>query len=174
LTQIRDYGANYIFLQNVSSPAALAIKNAKSLGYDVQFVCLNWCANEILIKQAGADAEGVVGVVPFDHQAEGAKVALEFARKKNIDYGGADSIFVQGWTAISILIAGIEKVVNDGKELTGENIKNALETMGEIDTKGVTLPVKFSPTDHAGVKSTRMFRVENGKWVAITDFISAR
>ncbi|MCX8006427.1 MAG: branched-chain amino acid ABC transporter substrate-binding protein, partial [Burkholderiaceae bacterium] len=58
--------------------------------------------------------------------------------------------------------------------LTGENVKIALETMGQIDTKGVTLPVQFSSTDHAGVKSLKMFRVENGKWVPITDFISAR
>ncbi len=174
LTQLRDYGANYIFLQNVSSPAALAIKNAKSLGYDVQFVCLNWCANEILIKLAGADAEGVVGAVPFNHESEGGKIAFEYAKAKNIDYGGADSTFVQGWTAMSILIAGVEKVVADGKELTGENVKAALETMGQIDTKGVTLPVQFSSTDHAGVKSLKMFRVENGKWVPITDFISAR
>jgi len=38
----------------------------------------------------------------------------------------------------------------------------------------VTLPVVFSTTDHAGAKSLRMFRVQNGKWVAITDFISAK
>ena len=113
-------------------------------------------------------------MVPFNHEAEGGKIALDYARQKNIDYGGADSTFVQGWTALSILVAGIERTLADGKELTGENIKNTLETMGAIDTKGVTLPVQFSSTDHAGVKSTRMFRVENGRWVAITDFISAR
>jgi branched-chain amino acid transport system substrate-binding protein len=174
LTQIRDFGANYVFLQNVSSPAALAIKNAKSLGLDVQFVCLNWCANELLIKLAGQDAEGVVGAVPFSPEGEGAKVALDFAREKGIDYGGADSTFVQGWTAMSILVAGIERTLKDGKELTGENIKTTLETMGPIDTGGVTLPVVFSTTDHAGAKSLRMFRVQNGKWVAITDFISAK
>lgn len=174
LTQIRDFGANYVFLQNVSSPAALAIKNAKSLGLDVQFVCLNWCANELLIKLAAADAEGVVGAIPFSPEAEGAKVALDFAREKGIDYGGADSTFVQGWTAMSILVTGIERTLKDGKELTGENIKNTLETMGPIDTGGVTLPVVFSTTDHAGVKSLRMFQVQNGKWVAITDFISAK
>ncbi len=174
LTQIRDFGANYVFLQNVSTPAALAIKNAKSLGLDIQFVCLNWCANELLIKLAGADAEGVVGTIPFDPAAEGARVALEFAKEKGIDYGGADSTFVQGWTAMSILVAGIERTLADGKELTGENIRNTLQTMGAIETGGVTQPIVFSDTDHAGAKSLRIFRVENGTWVAITDFISAR
>jgi branched-chain amino acid transport system substrate-binding protein len=174
LTQIRDFGANYVFLQNVSTPAALAIKNARSLGLDIQFVCLNWCANELLIKLAGADAEGVVGAIPFDPAAEGAKVALEFAKEKGIDYGGATSTFVQGWTAMSILVAGIEKTLADGKELTGENVRNTLQTMGEIDTGGVTQPIIFTETDHAGAKSLRLFQVKNGAWEAITDFISAR
>ncbi len=174
LTQIKDFGANYVFLQNVSSPAALALKNAKSLGLDIQFVCLNWCANELLIKLAGADAEGVVGTIPFSPAGDGAKVALDYAKEKGIDYGGADSTFVQGWTAMSILVAGIEKTLADGKELTGENIKATLETMGAIDTGGVTQPIVFSSTDHAGSKALRIFRVENGAWVPITDFITAK
>ncbi len=174
LTQIRDFGANYVFLQNVSTPAALAIKNARSLGLDIQFVCLNWCANELLIKLAGADAEGVVGAIPFDPAAEGAKVALEFAKEKGIDYGGATSTFVQGWTAMSILVAGIERTLADGKELTGENIRNTLQTMGGIDTGGVTQPIVFTETSHAGAKSLRLFQVKNGVWEAITDFISAQ
>ncbi|NWF80527.1 MAG: ABC transporter substrate-binding protein [Chloroflexi bacterium] len=173
LTQIKDFGANYVFLQNVSSPAALALKNAKSLGLDIQFVCLNWCANELLIKLAGADAEGVVGTIPFSPAGDGAKVALDYAKEKGIDYGGADSTFVQGWTAMSILVAGIEKTLADGKELTGENIKATLETMGAIDTGGVTQPIVFSSTDHAGSKALRIFRVENGAWVPITEFITA-
>lgn len=172
-TQIKDFGANYVFLQNVSSPAALALKNARSLGLDIQFVCLNWCANELLIKLAGADAEGVVGTIPFSPAGDGAKVALDYAKEKGIDYGGADSTFVQGWTAMSILVAGIEKNLADGKELTGENIKATLETMGAIDTGGVTEPIVFSSTDHAGSKALRIFRVENGAWAPITEFITA-
>ncbi|MGB9632467.1 MAG: ABC transporter substrate-binding protein, partial [Chloroflexaceae bacterium] len=134
----------------------------------------NWCANELLIKLAGADAEGVVGAIPFDPAAEGAKVALEFAKEKGIDYGGATSTFVQGWTAMSILVAGIERTLADGKELTGENIRNTLQTMGEIDTGGVTQPIVFTETSHAGAKSLRLFQVKNGVWEAITDFISAQ
>lgn len=175
LTQIQEYGANYVFLQNVSSPAALALKNAKSLGLsDLQFVCLNWCANELLVKLAGADAEGVVGTIPFNPvDTAGAETALAFAKEQAIDYGGADSTFVQGWWAMSILISGIEKTLADGKELTGENIKASLESMGEIDTGGVTQPVSFSATDHAGSKALRVFQVTNGVWEPVTDFMTA-
>ncbi|NTU83595.1 MAG: ABC transporter substrate-binding protein, partial [Chloroflexales bacterium] len=108
LTQIKDSGANYVFIQNTAAPASLALKNAKSLGLETQFVCLNWCANELLVKLAGPDAEGVAGTIPFSPTGPGAEVAIAYAKEKGIDFGGADSSFVQGWTAMSILVAGIE------------------------------------------------------------------
>lgn len=174
LTQIRDYGANYIFLQNVSTPAQLAIKAAADLGYDVQFVCLNWCANELTVSLAGAAAEGLVGAIPFDPVgAEGAQTALEYAAAHNIDYGGVDSVFVQGWWAMAILVEGVERVVEAGSEVTGENIKVALEGMDGFETGGVTPPISFSPTDHRGSKSLRLFQVVDGEWQPITEFMSA-
>lgn len=176
LTQIQDYGANYVFLQNVSSPAALALQNARSLGLDMQFVCLNWCANELLINLAGDAAEGVVGAIPFappSSGAEGAQVALEFAEEQGIDLSGGEIPFVQGWWAMAILVEGIERTVEAGQELTGANIKASLETLENFETGGVTAPITFTPEDHAGSKSLRMYQVQDGTWVPITDFLSA-
>lgn len=174
LTQIKDYGANYVFLQNVSSPAALALKNAKGMGLNLQFVCLNWCANEILVQLSGDAAEGMVGAIPFAHVgAEGAKVALDYAKAKNIDFGGAESNFVQGWWAMAILIEGVERTVKEGKELTGENIKASLETVKDFSTGGVTQPITFTDKDHRGTKGLRIFQVKGGKWEPITEFMTA-
>ncbi|NTV64135.1 MAG: ABC transporter substrate-binding protein [Oscillochloris sp.] len=174
LTQIKDSGANYVFIQNTAAPASLALKNAKTLGLDTQFVCLNWCANELLVKLAGADAEGVAGTIPFSPTGAGAEKALGYAKEKGIDFGGADSSFVQGWTAMSILVAGIEKTAADGKELTGENIKASLETLTGFETGGVTQPITFTSTDHAGSKALKVYQVKSGKWEGITDFMTAK
>lgn len=174
LTQIRDYGANYIFLQNVSSPAALAMKNARDLGYEVQFVCLNWCANELSITLGGDAAEGLVGAIPFAHKgADGSDVALNYAQEKGTDFGGAESLFVQGWWAMAILVEGVERTLADGMELTGENIKTSLESLSGFETGGVTQPISFSATDHRGSKSLRLFQVQNSVWEPLTDFMTA-
>ncbi|NTU85264.1 MAG: ABC transporter substrate-binding protein, partial [Chloroflexales bacterium] len=98
---------------------------------------------------------------------------IAYAKEKGIDFGGADSSFVQGWTAMSILVAGIEKTVADGKELTGENIKATLETLSDFDTGSVTQPITFTDTDHAGSKALRVFQVKDGKWGAVTEFMTA-
>ncbi len=173
LTQIRDYGANYVFFQNVSSPVALALKNASDLGFDAQFVCLNWCANELLIQLAGDAAEGMVGAIPFNPRAEGAETALNYAQEQGIDYGGADSNFVQGWWAMAILMEGVERAAGNGDVITGESIKTALESMDGFETGGVTAPITFSSTDHRGTKALQLFQVQEGAWQPITDFMTA-
>ncbi len=175
LTQIQDSGSNYVFFQNVSSPVALALQNAQALGMeDVQFVCMNWCANELLISLAGEAAESVVGAIPFDPVgSEGAAEALDYATANNIDIGGNAGPYVQGWWAMAILMEGVQRTLDNGEELTGENIKASLETLSGFDTKGVTAPVSFSETDHRATRSLRLFQVQDGKWAPITDFLSA-
>lgn len=178
LTQIKDFGANYVFIQNTSAPAALALKNAASLGLTpgMQFVCMNWCADELLIKLAGNAAEGTVGAIPFAPPAsgaEGAKQALDYARSKNIDIAGSEIHFVQGWWTMAVLVEGIERAVKAGKEPTGENIKAALESLKDFATGGVTQPITFTPSDHRGSKSLKLYQVKGGKWESITDFMTA-
>ncbi len=175
LSQIRDFGAKYVVFQTVSSPAALAIKNAKSLGMDdVTFICLNWCSDEILIKLAGDAAEGVVGSFPFTPptiDVPGMKDAREHLKAEGSSLEEKGVHYIQGWWTMAIMTEGIRKVVADGKEVTGENIKAALESLSNFDTGGVTVPITFTSTDHRGSKGMRLFKVEGGKWTQLTDYL---
>ena len=176
LTQAQTFGANYIIIQNVSSPAALALKDAKRLGMDVQVICLNWCADENLINLAGDASEGVVGALPFTPptmDVAGLKDPRAFleSQGKSIDEIGLH--YGQGWTTMSVMVEGIRRVVADGKEVNGENIRAALETITDFDTGGVTANITFTPDSHRGNRSLRIFKVEGGKWVQAGDYISA-
>ena len=175
LTQIQEFGADYVFLQNVPSPASLAIRNANEQGLEMQFVCMNWCSNNLLIGLASDAAEGVVGAIPFAPPAggaEGAKVALDYGAEKNITIDD-DIAFVQGWWSMAILVEGIERAAKEGGELTGEAVKNAMEAMSGFETGGVAAPITFSSSDHRGNKSLKMYQVKGGAWDAITDELSA-
>ncbi len=175
LTQIQEFGANYVFLQNVSSPASLAIRNANEQGLDMQFVCLNWCSNDLLIGLTSDAGEGVVGAIPFAPPAsgaEGAKQALAYAAEKDIAVDD-EILFVQGWWSIGILVEGIELAAKEGGELTGEAVKNAMEKMSGFETGGVTPPISFSSSDHRGNNSLKLYQVQGGAWNPITDELSA-
>jgi branched-chain amino acid transport system substrate-binding protein len=63
---------------------------------------------------------------------------------------------------------GIEKVLADGNEVTGPNLRTALETMPAVDTGGVIGPVKFSADSHRGSTASGIYRVSGGKLTEVT------
>ncbi len=178
LAQIQQFGANYVIVHTVSSPAAVLLKNAADGGLKdkMTFILLNWCADEIFINLAGAAAENVVGAIPFTpptSPVEGHKVADEWLKAHGSSLAEKGLHFTQGWWTMAVMTEGIRRVIKEGKEVNGENIRAALESIQNFDTGGVTAPISFSPTDHGGNKALRMFKVTNGQWIQLSDYISS-
>ena len=175
-SRIRQSGAQYVVFQNTSGPAAVALKNARSLGLDVTFFCLNWCSNAQVIRLAGDAAEGVMGTMPYaplSVDVPGTRVIREYLESKGESPEGKTNAYTQGWWTFAAFAEGMRRVLAAGEEFTGANIKSALETLSDYDMGGVTAPVTFTPTDHRGSKGLRIFRVEGGMWVPFTDFVPA-
>ena len=176
LAQMQTFGANYVIVHTVSSPASVLLKDAASQGFEAQFICLNWCADEILINLAGDAAEGVLGTIPFTpptSPVDGHKDADAFLKSKGSSLEEKGLHYTQGWWTMASMVEGIRLVVAAGDEVNGENIRAALETMKNFDTGGVTSPISFSSSSHRGNSSLRLFTVEGGKWVNPSDYISA-
>lgn len=176
LAQMQTFGANYVIIHTVSSPAAVMLKDANSQGFDAQFICLNWCADEILVNLAGDAAEGVMGAIPFappSSPVSGHKNAEEFLKGKGKTLEEATLHYTQGWWTMATMTEGIRRVLKDGKEVNGENIRAALEGMQNFSTGDVTSPISFSSTSHKGNSSLKLYKVESGKWMQLSDFISA-
>lgn len=175
LTQVQEAGVEYLLIQNVSSPAATLVKNIADFGLDVQVVCLNWCTDELFASLAGDAAEGVLGTSPFAFPGSGAAGLQEMEDYVASQGGSLEEKgirYVAGWLTMKVMTAGIEKVVADGNEVTGPNIKAALETMGTYDTGGLTQPLTFSASDHASNKAVQFFEVQGGKWTAASDYVA--
>ena len=173
LTQIRQAGAEYVVFQNTSGPAALAIRNARSLGLDVTFVCLNWCSNRLLISLAPNASQGVVGSMPFapvTADVDGTREIRAALESQGASVREKSNALTQGWWTMAVLVEGIRRVIRSGQDVTGANIKAALEGLTEWETGGVTVPITFTPDDHRGAKGVRLFRVEDGDWQVLTDF----
>ena len=140
---------------------------------DVTFVCLNWCANRLLISLAPEASEGVVGSMPFAPVATdvaGTAEIRSFLEAEGEAIEEKSNALTQGWWTMAVMDEGIKRVIEAGQEVTGENIKAALEGVSEMDTGGVTVPISFSAEEHRGAKGVRLFRVEDGVWQPITDF----
>ncbi len=176
LSRIRQSGARYIVFQNTSGPAAVAVQNARSLGLDATFICLNWCSNAQLVQLAGQAAEGVMGTMPYaplSVDLPGTRVIREYLEGKGESVEGRTNAYTQAWWTFAVFAEAMKRVLASGQDLAGANIKAALETFTGLDMGGVTVPISFTPTDHRGAKGLRIFRVEGGDWVPFTEFVQA-
>ena len=176
LTQVKDSGAQYIVIQNVSSPSATLTKDVDRLGMDIGIICLNWCSDELFIELAGDAAEGVVAASPFAFPSSGAPLIEDeirpWAEANGIDVDEKGVHYAQGWTTMRLMVDGIQKVVADGDEVTGANIRAALETFTNYSTGGMTSPLTYTPESHTGNSSLELYEVQNGVHVKISGFVS--
>lgn len=169
--QAKSQSAKYILVQNVPSPAAVLATNLAAAKSDIQFVCLNYCANEIFVKKAGPAAEKMIGVVPFAPPVAGLAGLEEindFLKTKNTDVLGKGQGYVQGWYTMKTMAEGIRNALKAGGELNGESIKKGLEEIKNLQT-GVSDPISFSSTFHAGLLSAPLYQVEGGQFKKIQD-----
>ncbi len=179
LSQARSQGAKHVIIQNVSSPAAQAAKDIEAQGLDMQIVCLNWCSDNLFIRTAGEKAaEGhllVQPIAPPVTDAPGLAAVDDYLTEQGTSLDEVLGIhFAQGWYAMDVMVQGIREVIDQGKDVTGPNIKEALETMGPIDTGGVIGggSVEFSPESHAGTDATGIYQVENGELAVVAEQVT--
>ena len=175
-SRVRRSGAGYVVFQNTSGPAAVAVRNARSLGLDATLICLNWCANAQLVRLAGEAAEGVMGTMPYaplSVDVPGTRVIRDYLEAKGESAEGRTNAYTQAWWTFAVFAEAMRRVLAAGDELAGAEIKAALEGFTDFDMGGVTVPVTFTPTDHLGSKGLRIFRVRSGEWVPATEFLQA-
>jgi len=177
LQQAKKQGAKYIVVQNVSSPAATVAKDITVQKLDMRMICLNWCSDELFIKTAGPAAEGHMMVQPFAPPSaakSGHKPVEDYCESKQINLADKGLHYVQGWYTMHVMAEGIRKVLKDGDELTGPNIKKALESMGDVDTGGVIGPVKFSTDSHRGATASGVYQVQSGQMTEVATNVTPK
>jgi branched-chain amino acid transport system substrate-binding protein len=166
IQQATAQGATYVVVQNVSSPAAIVARDLAAQKSTMKIICLNWCADELFVKTAGAAAEGQLMIQPFAPPSTGKPGHQEiraYCQSKGIDLDAKGLHFVQGWFTMHVMAKGIEQVLADGKEPNGVNLRAALESMPAVDTGDVIGPVKFSADTHRGSTASGLYMVSGGK-----------
>jgi len=177
LQRARSQGARYIIVQNVASPAAALARDIAAQKLDMKIVCLNWCSDELFVQLAGPAAEGTWMVQPFAPPSvpkPGHAPVKEYCASQGIDFETQGVHFVQGWYTMAVMAGGLDKVLTDGQQLTGKNLRGALETMDSVDTGGVIGPIQFSADTHRGARAAGVYVVEQGKLVERASAVTPR
>lgn len=173
LRRVASDGVRYIIVQNVESPAALLAGDIADQGLDIQLVLLNWAGGELFVELAGEVGEGVVSVQPWTpvaHQVPGQDDPRAFLEAQGEELTSLH--YTQAWSKMALLADAIESVIEAGEEVTGPAIKDALASVENFDTQGVSLPITLTPREdgrRAGMVCSPMWIVDGGEWTPLVD-----
>jgi branched-chain amino acid transport system substrate-binding protein len=67
--------------------------------------------------------------------------------------------YVQGFVSFLMFQKGVENLLNQGMDINGRNLKDALESFDRLDVGGLTAPISFSPDDHRPTDRTRIYSI---------------
>jgi branched-chain amino acid transport system substrate-binding protein len=105
---------------------------------------------------------------------------MEYAQKNHPDdVGNGDYItsWAQSLIMAKILETALDNVGYDALSKGNADSWKAIETQGiqklDYDVEGLHGPVKYTPGDNRLSKSVRVFQVQQGNIVALTDWIEA-
>ena len=153
-----------------------ALRSAKSLNYSPIFFDSFHAFSDEVAKIAGPAAKNTYGVAAFASwfdDAEGISRLKRISLKYYPDIKPPNRYYVKAWITSIIAREGIMRAGND---LTPDTFVDALETIRDLEMKGLTGPISYSSKDHKGNDYVRMYKAdpEKGYFVPVTDWIKSR
>jgi len=180
LTRIKALNPDVLYISSTPQPTSIVVQNAVDLGMypGITIGCGHASFTSVLVELAGADAEDVYGVFPtvnWGDDAPGMAKMTEYCQQYHPDdYGNMDYItsWAEGLIVAEILRLAIENVGVDN--LTPQAVEeHGFKKLNNFDVGGLHGPVSYTPGDNRLSKSSRVFQVQNGEILPISDWVEA-
>lgn len=173
---LKSQKPDFVFLILSGRPTKTFLDAAQKVGLDIPMVANYNTTEHNLIKLAGTIpiVKNITGVcfyaTPLE-DVQGLKQLVEVAKK----YGVKEDIYHEqwyemGWTDAMVMVEGMKKA---GDNLTGQTLKEAIESVKNLDTGGITAPLSYDPTQHTGGAQIKYAKVnlEKGFWEPVSDWL---
>lgn len=171
ITKIKRSNPDAIIVWGTNPGPAIAAKNMKQLGLNIQYFGSHGIANKKFIELAGDAAEGVIfpaGKILVAEQLDDSdpvkEYMLEFARKYEGRFKEKPVTFAaHTYDALNILVESIKRA----KSVEPEKLRKAIEsTKNYIGLDGT---ISYSKEDHdgIGIDDLVIVKIENGKWIKL-------
>ncbi|MBI9110677.1 ABC transporter substrate-binding protein [Maridesulfovibrio ferrireducens] len=160
LLGLKKQKADFVWVGGTTPSTAVLMKDAEKLGFKGKFLVNIWGNDENLAKMAGPACEGNLGMqaaAVYGQDVPGMKI-IETETKGQPQM----THYLRGFVSTMVMVEGMKKAAANGK-ITGENIKNALETMRDYDPMGLAPAISFYPEDHRPSMAVNVCTVKNGK-----------
>lgn len=160
-----------IFHGYILAPIPEFIEQAQKMGLDTKFMGTFWTMDNSTVMQMGDVGDGFMGVMPYRYYYDESAPApmLEKIREMRPEYQNVP--YIQGFLSAMLYTESARRVLAEGKELTAENMKAALNTIKDFDTGGlIGVPITISGNS---IPVGRIYQADasKGKMVPVSDWI---
>jgi branched-chain amino acid transport system substrate-binding protein len=165
MLSVKNKGADFGWIGGTTNSTAVILKDAKKLGLKTKFFVNIWGMDESTPKLAEGAEEGALlmaGSALYGDNVPGMKLLKEITK-------GQPQVthFIRGYVSMMVLVEALKRADKaTGGKITGESVKNALETFKDFDTGGLTpAKITFTPTDHRPFMAVNIMEFHKGKLV---------
>jgi branched-chain amino acid transport system substrate-binding protein len=154
-----------------SAPLGRALEQVKrEHGLDVRIIGNNWAVNESLYSRCGDACAGFYVVQPFlmfgDPTVAGTAALLaDHARYRRLDGEPPDAHrtvqYVYGRVAVAAWRIAVERLFDQGRPVTGPNLRATLESFRNVDVEGFAT-ISYSAADHRPQSGARITQLGPG------------
>jgi len=159
---------DFAYINTNTQWVPVVLKDSYKLGLKTKYVVNNYGIDERTPKLAGEAAEGVMGIQDVAYWGEnvpGMKTLTDFHQKHHPNDIHA-SPYVRGWMWT---ILAVEALKRAGTNLTGENIKKAMESFKDFDPWGLAPGFTYTSEDHRPTVRAKLVLIKGGKTTALRE-----
>jgi branched-chain amino acid transport system substrate-binding protein len=174
----RQYKADWVLSHLFGRAPGVSIKEFQRVGFPRnRMVSFVWGAAESDLQVAGWESgEGYYGM-QFAGVGENFDVIREIKQMyKDEGKDPPKSMEVSVYYNRGVLIAAVHAravqlaVQKKGPNITGTDVRDAMQTIKDFSLGGLLPPLNFSARDHEGGGWVQMYQAQKGKFVPVTDW----
>jgi len=173
---LRKQNITHLIAITVDGPTLVLLRSAKRLNYWPMFFNTFHAIGDGIAQTAGDTAKNLYSSAPIASWFDDTKGMTELRKivlKDDPKIGSVHRYFIKAWVTSRITHEAIKRA---GKDLTPDSFVDTLETIKNLDMKGLTGPISYSPANHKGNSYSRMDKADlkKGYFVPVTDWIEAK
>ena len=162
ILNLKKAKVDYVIVQHIAATASGLVRDARKFGYKPTFLGTQWVCSGDLIRLAGKATDNTYASNIYSQWYEdspGTKEAREITQKyfKSLDIMKDSAAFFQGWVGAMVFTEGMKIT---GRNLTGETLMKAMETIKDFDTGGICGTITFGAENRRGQKYIRVYKAD--------------
>jgi branched-chain amino acid transport system substrate-binding protein len=181
MSKIKKTKPDFVLVLGVESTVAGVMKDAERVGISFEkttFTTLTTAVQSKVIALGGEIVGTLVGARPFngwnDTDVEGIKLIHQINKKYHKDISFRPLWYTYGFLSAMVGAEGLKRIPA-GQEISGENLKKALETLKNFDCQGIVSPIAYTSADHSGPRAVKLVspNVKNKRMDTVSGWVYA-